>query len=127
MADDQNLNDEIASLRKEIEVFNAHRFVRVQNSWALMLLQALLRGMAVGLGTVIGASILVSMLLYMLSQIDFLPIIGDWAKEIASEIRVSTGHDAASSASPANDTSGDATNGAETAGPQPDDGAQGTD
>ncbi|MEM9550356.1 MAG: DUF5665 domain-containing protein [Pseudomonadota bacterium] len=82
---------ELRALREELARFNAHRFVRVQNSWGLMLLQALLRGMAVGLGTVIGASILVSALLYMLSQIDFLPIIGDWAKEIAAEIRASTG------------------------------------
>jgi hypothetical protein len=79
-----------------------------------MLLQAVLRGMAVGLGTVVGASILVSLLLYMLSQIDFLPIIGDWATEIANEIRASTGMDQpATDAQAGNDTpavpDGDAT------------------
>jgi len=88
-------NDEIRALREEIAKFNSHRFVRVQNSIWLMLWQALLRGMAVGLGTVIGASILVSMLVYMLSQIDFLPIIGDWAKDISQEIKASTGADGA--------------------------------
>ncbi|NRB33937.1 MAG: hypothetical protein HRU31_04185 [Rhodobacteraceae bacterium] len=87
------LRREVAALRTEIQTFNAHRFVRVQNSWWLMLLQALLRGMAVGLGTVVGASILVSAVVYMLSQIDFLPIIGDWAKEIAAEIQRSIGVD----------------------------------
>jgi hypothetical protein len=91
----EKIEEEMRALREELARFNDHRFVRVQNSWGLMLLQALLRGMAVGLGTVVGASILVSVLLYMLSQIDFLPIIGDWATEIASEIRSSTGMDGA--------------------------------
>lgn len=95
MSDDtEALRREIAALRAEIETFNDHRFVRVQNSLWLMLFQALARGMAVGLGTVVGASILVSVLLYLLSQIDFLPIIGEWAKQIASEIQQSTGVEA---------------------------------
>ena len=88
-----SVESELRALRKEIETFNAHRFIRVQNSWGLMLFQALLRVMAVGLGTVVGASILVSVFLYMLSQIDFIPIIGDWAREIASEITATSGID----------------------------------
>ncbi|GAB5438812.1 DUF5665 domain-containing protein [Falsiruegeria mediterranea] len=87
----QSTDEEIRALREEIAKFNSHRFVRVQNSIWLMLWQALLRGMAVGLGTVVGASILVSVLVYMLSQIDFLPIVGDWAKEISKEIQSSVG------------------------------------
>ncbi|MCV6587072.1 MAG: DUF5665 domain-containing protein [Marinibacterium sp.] len=94
MTDNSELKREIEALRQEIATFNGHRFIRVQNSWWLMILQALLRGMAVGLGTVVGASLLVSVLLYMLSQIDFLPIIGDWAAQIAQDIKASTGVDA---------------------------------
>lgn len=78
--------DELRALRAEIETFNNHRFVRIQNSWWRMMLQAFARGLAVGLGTVIGASVLVSVLVYLLSQIDFIPLIGDWATEIAAEI-----------------------------------------
>jgi hypothetical protein len=40
-------------------------------------------GMAVGLGTVIGATVLLSLIVWSLSQIEFIPIIGDWAAEIA--------------------------------------------
>lgn len=89
--DVEALRAEIAALRQEVATFNAHRFVKIQNSLWRFMLQALLRGMAVGLGTVVGASILVSILLFMLSQIDFLPIIGDWAREISHEIRTKTG------------------------------------
>lgn len=85
------VEQELRALREEIERFNGHRFVQVQNSLGRMLFQALLRGMAVGLGTVIGASILVSVLVYILSQIDFVPVIGDWAKEIAEEIKAPNG------------------------------------
>ncbi|WP_372570765.1 DUF5665 domain-containing protein [Ruegeria jejuensis] len=88
------VEQELRALREEIERFNGHRFVQVQNSLGRMLFQALLRGMAVGLGTVIGASILVSVLVYILSQIDFVPVIGDWAKEIAEEIKVPNGESA---------------------------------
>lgn len=87
----EQIENEIKALREEIARFNGHRFVRVQNSWGLMLWQALLRGMAVGLGTVIGASILVSVVVYFLSQIDFVPVIGDWAKQISQEIQDSIG------------------------------------
>ncbi|MEX0348685.1 MAG: DUF5665 domain-containing protein [Paracoccaceae bacterium] len=85
------VEQELRALREEIALFNSHRFVHVQNSLGRLLFQALLRGMAVGLGTVIGASILVSVLVYMLSQIDFVPVIGDWAKEIAEEIKLPNG------------------------------------
>jgi hypothetical protein len=47
-----------------------------------------LRGLALGLGTVVGATILVSFLVYLLSNIDFIPVIGEWASEIAAQIRV---------------------------------------
>ncbi|MEX5728125.1 hypothetical protein Ga0609869_001478 [Rhodovulum iodosum] len=82
----QALTRETAALRQEVERFNAHRFVRVQNSlWRSVGFQ-FLRGLAFGLGTVVGASILVSAIAFSLSQIDFIPIIGDWAGEIARQI-----------------------------------------
>ena len=84
-----NTDNELRALREEIERFNSHRFVRIQNSWWRMLMQAFARGLAVGLGTVMGASILVSVVIYLLSQINFIPVIGDWASEIAQEMEQS--------------------------------------
>jgi hypothetical protein len=48
-----------------------------------VLLFRLASGMAVGLGTVIGATFLLSILAWSLSQVEFIPIIGEWAAEIA--------------------------------------------
>ena len=81
-----NLKDEIAALRKEIERLNNHRFIRIQNSMPRLIGFQFLRGLALGLGTVVGASVLVSIVGYFLAQIDFLPIVGDWAASIAEQI-----------------------------------------
>ncbi|WP_026757331.1 DUF5665 domain-containing protein [Sediminimonas qiaohouensis] len=77
---------EIARLTRELEKLNAHRFVKVHNSlWRLIGFQ-FLRGLAFGLGSVVGATILVSLLAWWVSQFEFLPIIGDWAAQIADQI-----------------------------------------
>lgn len=82
-----DLATEIAALRREVAIFNGHRFIRVQNSVPRILMLQFARGLALGLGTVIGASVLVSILVYFLSQIEFLPIIGDWALKLADQIQ----------------------------------------
>jgi len=77
---------EMARLTDEIALLNGHRFVRIHNSlWRLLGFQ-FLRGLAFGLGSVIGATILVSLLAWWVSQFEFLPVIGEWAAQIADEI-----------------------------------------
>ena len=48
-----------------------------------VLLFRLASGMAMGLGTVIGATVLLSVIVWSLSQIEFIPIIGDWAAQVS--------------------------------------------
>lgn len=79
---------EINQLRAEVERLNNHRFIGILNSpWKGVAFQ-FVRGVAFGLGSVVGATLVVSVLGYTLSQVDFLPIIGDWASAIAQEIRL---------------------------------------
>ena len=89
MADqtDPSMQDEIAALRAEVARLNTHKFVTMHNSPIKLLLFQFMRGIAMGFGTVVGATILVSFAAYLLAQIDFVPIIGDWATRIAEEIR----------------------------------------
>lgn len=76
----------IARLTREVERLNAHRFVRIHNSfWRLVLFQ-FARGLAFGLGSVMGATILVSLLAWWVSQFEFLPLIGEWAAQIVDQI-----------------------------------------
>jgi hypothetical protein len=81
------LAQEIRALRAELALLNSHRFVRVHNSLPRLLAFNFARGMAMGLGTVVGATLLLSVIAWSLSQIEFLPIIGDWAAQIADEMR----------------------------------------
>jgi hypothetical protein len=76
------LAQEIRALRAELALLNSHRFVRVHNSLPRLLAFNFARGMAMGLGTVVGATLLLSVIAWSLSQIEFLPIIGDWADEM---------------------------------------------
>ncbi len=65
---------------------NSHRFIRMHNSLSKLIWFNFMRGLAFGLGSVIGATVLVSVLVYFLRGIDFIPIIGDWATEVLSII-----------------------------------------
>lgn len=86
-AGERDLTQEIAALRAELRLLNTHRVVRIHNSIPGFLAFNFARGLALGLGTVVGATLLLSMLVWALSQIEFLPIIGEWAAEIAARIR----------------------------------------
>ena len=79
----------LEKLTKEVERLNEHLFVRVQNSWWRLILFQFTRGLAFGLGSVVGATILVSLLAWWISQFEFLPIVGEWAAEIAKQIELS--------------------------------------
>lgn len=76
----------IKALTIEVERLNNHRFVRVQNNiWRLIFFQ-LARGLAFGLGTVMGATVLVSLIAWWASQFSFIPVLGDWLTQIVQEI-----------------------------------------
>ena len=76
----------LEKLTKEVETLNQHRFIRVQNSVWRMVLYQLGRGLAFGLGSVLGATIVVSIVAWFISQIEFIPLIGEWASEILKQI-----------------------------------------
>ena len=78
---------EMKALAEALQELNDHRFVRIHNSTLALMWYQFLRGLAFGLGTVLGASALVSVLVLALSQIEFVPIIGDLATRIIEEIQ----------------------------------------
>lgn len=82
----ETLAAEIATLKAELNKLTSHRFMRIQNSFWRLLLYQITNGLMMGLGTVLGATILVSVLVYFLSQIELLPIIGEWATQIMDQI-----------------------------------------
>ena len=81
--------DAMERLTRELEQLNQHRFVRMYNSVWRMIGFQFLRGLAFGLGSVIGATLLVSMLVYWMSQLEFLPYVGEWVTRLLNQIEAS--------------------------------------
>jgi len=46
-----------------------------------------LHGLMVGFGWVIGASVLVALLIYLLAQIQFVPYLGDFVTDVIDEVK----------------------------------------
>lgn len=86
-----SLEAEVRALRQELGMLRQHKMVLLYQSVPRVLLFRFVSGMVVGLGTVIGATALLSLIVWSLSQIEFIPIIGDWAVRIAAEIATLTG------------------------------------
>jgi hypothetical protein len=84
------LEEEVRALRQEMTHLREHRMFLLYQSVPRVLLFRFASGMAVGLGTVIGATVLLSLIIWMLSQIEFIPIIGEWSVRIADEIEALT-------------------------------------
>lgn len=85
------LEQEVRALRQELTLLREHRMFQLYQSVPRILLFRFASGMAVGLGTVIGATVLLSLIIWALSQIEFIPIVGEWAVRIAAEIEQGTG------------------------------------
>lgn len=87
-------DDTVAAIRqltREVEKLNSHRFIAVHNSLTRLILFQFARGLAFGLGSLLGATLLVSILTWWLSQFEFLPIIGDWMVQLADEFQRAAG------------------------------------
>lgn len=77
---------ELQALRHEVGKLNEQSFIRIHNSVPRLLAYSFARGLAVGLGTVLGATVLLSFVIWSLSQIEFIPIIGEYVTEIIKQI-----------------------------------------
>lgn len=82
----EDVRAELRSLTREVARLNSHNFIRMHNSLARVLAFNFARGLVFGLGSVLGATLLLSVVAWSLSQVEFLPIIGEWASQIAQEM-----------------------------------------
>ena len=79
-------DNEIKKLGEAIKSLNNNNIFKIYNSTKKILFVSFLKGLASGLGWIIGATILVSLLTYILSQIEFIPILGDIVSRLIQEI-----------------------------------------
>jgi hypothetical protein len=71
---------------RQLQKLNRHKLITAYDSTSHLLFIQFMKGAAFGLGSVIGASVVVSLIIFLLSQVAFLPIIGEWIKVILEEI-----------------------------------------
>ncbi len=86
---DEDLVAEVQALRAQVKRLNEQRYFRIESSLTQVAWWSLVRGLAFGLGSVLGATILLSFLVRMLGSIDFIPVLGDWAERLIEEIQTS--------------------------------------
>ena len=80
--------DSMKRLEKAITDLRGHIFIRMHDSvWSLIYF-SLIRGLASGLGWVIGATSVVYLLTVILSHIEFMPIVGEWAARLSEHIDI---------------------------------------
>jgi hypothetical protein len=78
---------ELEALRAEVKRLNEQRYFRYESSLFWVAIWSLARGLFFGLGSALGATILLAFVVRMLGSIDFIPILGDWAKQIIEQIQ----------------------------------------
>ena len=78
--------DSIKQLEQAINDLKEHYLFKMNSSLYKTIFFSLIRGLSFGLGSVIGATILVYLLILFLSQIEFIPIIGEWAARLIEQI-----------------------------------------
>ena len=76
----------VQGCERELQQLNAHPLIASYTNTRQLLLLQFAKGAMFGLGSVIGAGLIVSLVIYLLSQIALVPIIGEWVKVLLSEI-----------------------------------------
>ncbi len=84
---DSAIGLELELLRAEVKRLNEQRYFRYESSFFWVAVWSLARGLFFGLGSALGATILLAVVVRMLGSIDFIPILGDWAKQIIEQIQ----------------------------------------
>jgi len=79
----------IRAIEQHLQKIGSHPLLITPHSVRHELFLQFLKGAAFGLGSVAGASIVLSVLIYVLSQIQFVPIIGELIKDILAQIQPS--------------------------------------
>ena len=95
------LAKELKILTKEVNKLKDLEFMKVFSHPLKFMWFSLLKGMMVGLGSIIGATVLVGLLIYLLSKISLVPIIGDFVKDIMNQIQTESSGSSPVPAAPA--------------------------
>lgn len=86
---EKELTKEVRKLSKEVKKLKNIEFMRVFKHPFKFMWFSFLKGLMVGFGSVLGASLLVGIFIYILAQISFVPIIGEFVEEVITTVTTS--------------------------------------
>ncbi len=85
---DKELLKEVKMLSKEVRKLKDLEFVRILKHPMKFMWFSFLKGLMVGFGSVLGASVLVAVFVYLIAQISFVPIVGSFVEDLFKELNV---------------------------------------
>ncbi|MBI4232539.1 hypothetical protein HY605_04875 [Candidatus Peregrinibacteria bacterium] len=85
---EEKLIQELKELSQEIRKLKDQEFIQVFKKPWKFLWFSFLKGLIVGFGSILGASVLVGLFVYLLAQISLVPILGDFVEDIMSQIQL---------------------------------------
>lgn len=80
------LTHKLNDLTKEVANLKNLEFMRVFKHPVKFMWFSFLKGLMVGFGSVLGASVLVALFVYILAQIKLVPFVGDFVEDIIDEV-----------------------------------------
>lgn len=84
------LTKQVKELTKEIGKLKSMEFIQVfKHPWKFLWF-SFLKGLMVGFGSVLGASVLVGLFIFLLGQISFVPYLGDFVEDIISQVQINS-------------------------------------
>ncbi|MFA6992411.1 MAG: DUF5665 domain-containing protein [Candidatus Gracilibacteria bacterium] len=87
---ERELIKEVKTLSEEVRKLKHLEFVQIlKRPWKFTLL-SLVKGLMIGFGSVLGATLLVAIFIYVLSKIQLVPVVGDFVESVLQEMQIST-------------------------------------
>ena len=84
------LSHEVASLREYLRDLRLQQYIQALLNTRRIARMSFLSGMMSGLGAVIGATVVLSLLVYLLTRLEVLPIMGEWIARIVRIVQQKT-------------------------------------
>ncbi len=83
---ERELVKELKVLTKEVRNLQKMEFIKVFKHPFKYMWFTFLKGLMVGFGSVLGATVLVAIFIYLLAQISLVPIVGDFVNDVITQI-----------------------------------------
>lgn len=83
----KELTKEVQKLAKVIRHLQSEKPFDIMKNPGKFMWYALLKGLMLGFGSVLGGTVLVAVALFLLSKIEFIPILGEFIQKIITQIQ----------------------------------------